>query len=115
MGHTGLRPAPSRGQAEDTVSGFRASDPRAIVTVTVDQAGQLSNLDIRPDAYEVYGPAELSTVITQTHEAAVARLREETVEQFFDLCGVTLPTAEVANGRTRLHDLAYKLASRKRL
>lgn len=72
----------------------------------------MRRVDIEPDAYSYLTPRQLAETVNRTYDDAVAALREATVTQFMDLCGVKVAPEDVATGRTRLHDLLHKLAGR---
>lgn len=106
MGETAVREA-GRSTKTDSMTVW---DSQRLVSVTVGPGGIMRDVDIEPDAYSYLTPKQLADTITRTHDAAVAALREATVTQFMDLCGVKVEAEEVATGKTRLHNLLNKLA-----
>lgn len=106
MGETVLKETNHR----PSTDGMTAWDPRRLVTVTVGPGGVMRDVTIEPDAYSYLTPQQLATTVNTTYQTAVTALREATVAQFMDLCGVKVKPEEVANGKTRLHHLLDKLA-----
>lgn len=106
MGETAVREADRSTEAD----GMTAWDPQRLIAVTVGQGGIMRGVEIEPDAYSYLTPRQLAETVNRTYEDAVTALREATVAQFMDLCGVKLEGKEVASGKTRLHNLLHKLA-----
>lgn len=106
MGETAVRSVHHRAEPDGTT----AWDPQNLVAVTVGRGGIMRGIDIQPDAYSYLTPRQLADTIDQTYADAVTALREKTVTQFMDLCGVDIDRGEVASGKTRLHNLLAKLA-----
>lgn len=106
MGETTVREAIHRADTD----GMTAWDPQRLVAVTVGRGGIMRGVEIEPDAYSYLTPKQLADTVNRAYEDAVTALREATVSQFMDLCGVRLEPENVATGRTRLHNLLSKLA-----